>query len=45
MKKSGKGGFGKSGGGSGGFKTKVIDSVMDSKMVPKGGGKMGKKGY
>lgn len=43
MKKSGgKGSFGKSGGGSEGFKNKLVDSPMSSKMVPKGG-KMGKK--
>ena len=29
--------FGKSGGGNGGFKNKVVQSVMSEKMVPKGG--------
>lgn len=35
-----KGGFGKSGGGGDGFKTKTVQSVMGKKMVPGG-----KKGY
>ncbi len=40
----GKGGFGKSHGGEGGFKNKVVQSVMSPKMMPKGGkGMAGKK--
>lgn len=37
--------FGKSGGGSDGFKNKVVQSVMSSKMVPGKGMGGGKKGY
>ena len=38
----GKGSFGKAHGGAGSFKTKTVSSVMDSKMIPKGGGKVKK---
>ena len=38
----GKGGFGKNHGGAEGFKNKVVQSPMSSKMVPKGGKMAGK---
>jgi hypothetical protein len=45
MKKSGgKSGFGQQHGGGDNIKSKLVHSPMSSKMIPKGGSKLGKKG-
>jgi hypothetical protein len=44
-KKGGKGGFGQQHGGADSMKSKLVHSPMSSKMVPKGGSRMSKKGY
>ena len=42
---AGKGGFGKSGGGSTSMSSKLLKSVQSPAMVPKKGKMSGKKGY